>query len=184
MAQVTQLKQLQDLGTIVVADTGVTEEIEKYAPSDATTNPSLVLKALAGMPDAEQAKFFENAIKRAKEFAKTEEKSDLDNDVVGLALDFCACIRGKEILDIFEKLGHYKDPKNLGFIGNVSTELDARLSFDAAASVKRALRIFRIYESLGVKDAKKKILIKVATTWEGVQAAKEMSEKHGIRCNM
>ena len=148
-----QLKQFSTL----VADTGDIEAIQKFQPQDATTNPSLLLKA-AELPQ------YQHFLADAKSVAanKGGNTESLDQAVDQLAVDI-----GKEILDIIP--------------GRVSTEIDARLSFDAQATIKRAHRIIDLYSQKGID--KERILIKVASTWEGIKAAESL-EKEGIHCNL
>jgi len=145
-SQVEQLKKL----TTVVADTGDFNAIKKFAPQDATTNPSLIYKA-ATM--AEYASIVDDAVAYGE--------GDLSLTMDKLAVNF-----GTEITKIVP--------------GYVSTEVDARLSFDADATIAKARELINMYEEVGVK--KERILIKVAATWEGIQAAKVL-EGEGITCN-
>uniref|UniRef100_A0A7S3PT88 Transaldolase n=1 Tax=Aplanochytrium stocchinoi TaxID=215587 RepID=A0A7S3PT88_9STRA len=155
-----QLEQLK-AHTIVVADTGDFESIKAFKPTDATTNPSLIFAA-AKMP--QYKKLVTEAIAYGKE---NSPEGASDEDVLALILDKLAVNFGSEILKVVE--------------GLVSTEVDARLSYDTAESVFRAKRIIELYEAAGINRSR--ILIKLATTWEGVQAAKEL-KKEGINCNM
>uniref|UniRef100_H2Z7E0 Transaldolase n=1 Tax=Ciona savignyi TaxID=51511 RepID=H2Z7E0_CIOSA len=143
--------------TIVVADTGDIEAIGKYKPQDATTNPSLLLAA-AKMPE------YDHLINDALAYGKSQ-SSDLDSQVTS-AMDKLFVNFGVEILKTVP--------------GRVSTEVDARLSFDVEGSVAKAKKFIALYEAAGSKD---RILIKLSTTWEGVLAAKQL-EKEGIHCNM
>ncbi len=152
-----QLEQLKKLTTIV-ADTGDIEAIRQYQPEDATTNPSLILKA-AQMP--EYAKLVDQAV----EYAKS--KHDAQHAQVNCACDRLAVIIGKEILNIVP--------------GRISTEVDARLSYDTKASIEKARQLIAMYAEEGI--AKQRILIKLAATWEGIQAAKIL-ESEGINCNL
>jgi len=152
------LGQLKDL-TTVVADTGDFQAMEQFKPTDATTNPSLILAA------ANQKKYA-HLIEKAAEYGK-KSKSTLAEQVEA-ALDITCVLFGKEILNIIP--------------GRVSTEVDARLSFNKEASIEKAKRLVALYEGLGV--SKERILIKLASTWEGIQAAKELEEKYGIHCNL
>ncbi|KAG7192732.1 sedoheptulose-7-phosphate:D-glyceraldehyde-3- phosphate transaldolase [Scheffersomyces spartinae] len=155
------LEQLKATGTVIVTDTGEFESIAKYTPQDATTNPSLIL---AAAKKAEYAKLIDVAVDYVKAKipnASAEEKAEL-------ALDRLLVEFGKEILQIVP--------------GRVSTEVDARLSFNKEATIKKALEIIALYESIGIH--KDRILIKVASTWEGIQAARELEAKHGIHCNL
>ena len=152
-----KLEQLRNM-TTVVADTGDIESIQQYRPSDATTNPSLLYKA-AQMPQYQP--LVQSAIEYAQARGGSEEQRRL------LTLDKIAVNFGKEILDIVP--------------GRVSTEVDARLSFDTAATIARAERLIALYREAGVDSAR--ILIKIASTWEGIRAA-EVLEKKGIHCNL
>jgi len=169
-----QLEQLSAM-TIVVADTGDLDAIKEHKPTDSTTNPSLVLKALKALhSDDEKADNTEyNALlKLAVDYAKAKAKANTLSltDQLALALDRLSVEFGVRILQCIP--------------GYVSTELDARLSFDIDGSVARAVSIMAMYEELGVSDAKDRVLIKVATTWEGVQIARRLREGHDIKCNM
>lgn len=153
------LEQLKATGTTIVTDTGEFESIAKYKPQDATTNPSLILAATR---KPEYAKLVNVAVDYAKDKGSTPaEKADI-------ALDRLLVEFGKEILNIVP--------------GRVSTEVDARLSFDKEASKKKAIQIIKLYESIGI--SKERILIKIASTWEGIQAAKELEADYGIHCNL
>ncbi|MGA9575819.1 MAG: transaldolase [Lysobacterales bacterium] len=152
-----QLEQLQQFTTLV-ADTGDIESIRRYQPEDATTNPSLLLKAV-GLPH------YETLLQRAREYAETrggDSQTQLDN-----ATDQLAVLIGREILNIVP--------------GRVSTEVDARLSFDKQASMARARKLIDLYEKNGIE--RNRILIKLASTWEGIQAAAVL-EKENINCNL
>lgn len=152
-----KLEQLKKL-TTVVADTGEFEEIKKYRPTDATTNPSLIFAASS---KPEYQFLIEDAIQWGKKHSKNpKETTDCILDKVFVNF-------GMEILKIVP--------------GRVSTEVDARLSFDVEGSIKKAHRLISLYEEAGID--RKRILIKLASTWEGVQAAKVL-EKEGIHCNM
>jgi len=144
--------------TVVVADTGDIQAIDKYTPQDATTNPSLLLAA-AKMPE------YNELINDAVKYAKS--KSDKLDEQVEEAMDKLFVKFGCEILK--------KVP------GRVSTEVDARLSFDVEGSLAKARKFIKLYEAEGI--SRDRILIKLGTTWEGVQAAKVL-EKEGIHCNM
>lgn len=144
--------------TTVVADTGDFETLAAYSPQDATTNPSLILKALQ---KSEYGGVLDDAIRSVgKSSASGEEKIDLiiDHLLVGF---------GVKILEIVP--------------GRVSTEVDARLSFDTEATVSKARELIALYEAAGIR--RERILIKIASTWEGIRAA-EVLQKEGIRCNM
>lgn len=155
----SSLEQLKAAGTVVVADTGDFESIAKFTPQDATTNPSLIL---AATKQEKYNKLIDVAINYAKKNASTAE------DQASLALDRLLVEFGKEILSIVP--------------GRVSTEVDARLSFDKDATIKKAIEIIKMYEDLGI--SKDRVLIKIASTYEGIQAAKELESKHGIHCNL
>jgi transaldolase len=153
-----KLDQLKKHGTIIVADTGEINEIKLYKPTDATTNPSLIQAACA-LPE------YQYLIKEAIEYGKTHGKSKermLDLIITKIFVNF-----GVEILKIVP--------------GRVSTEVDARLSFDVEGSLRKAYEYIELYEKAGIK--KERILIKLASTWEGIEAAKIL-EKEGIHCNM
>lgn len=154
MKKLDQLKQM----TTVVSDSGEFEEIKKYHPTDATTNPSLIL---AASTKPEYQFLIEEAILWGKKNAKNS------NDVMETVIDRLFINFGLEILKIIP--------------GRVSTEVDARLSFDVEASVEKARHLISLYEAAGID--RKRILIKLASTWEGIKAA-EILEKEGIHCNM
>ncbi|RKP19083.1 transaldolase [Rozella allomycis CSF55] len=154
----TALEQLKKM-TTVVADTGEFKLIAKYKPTDATTNPSLILNAIK---QPHYSNLLQDAIKYAK--TKTSEK----NEIINLASDKLLVIFGAEILKLIP--------------GRVSTEVDARLSFDKEATITKALRIINLYEEIGIN--KGRVLIKIASTWEGIQAARELEQKHKIHCNL
>uniref|UniRef100_A0A8C5MWX3 Transaldolase n=1 Tax=Leptobrachium leishanense TaxID=445787 RepID=A0A8C5MWX3_9ANUR len=150
-----QLKQ----HTVVVADTGDFNAIEEYKPQDATTNPSLILAA-AQMPDYQN--LVKEAIKYGKKLGGSQEKQ-MDN-----IMDKLFVLFGCEILKVIP--------------GRVSTEVDARLSFDKNGMIERAKRIIALYKEAGID--KERILIKLSSTWEGIQAGKVLEEESGIHCNM
>ena len=152
-----QLEQLKEV-TVVVADTGDFESMRAYMPRDATTNPSLILKA-AQQPDYEY--LLDMAVKDGKRSGLSGQKQ-LDYIISRLLILF-----GIEILDIVP--------------GRVSTEVDARLSFDTRATVDKAREIIKMYEAEGAD--RERILIKIAATWEGIQAAKEL-RRDKVRCNL
>jgi transaldolase len=155
----TSLDQLKASGTVVVSDTGDFAAIGKYKPQDATTNPSLIL---AASKKPEYAKLIDVAIDYAK-----AKGGDIDHQV-DTALDRLLVEFGKEILAIIP--------------GKVSTEVDARFSFDTKASVDKALHIIELYKDLGIP--KERVLIKIASTWEGIKAAEILQRDHGINCNL
>lgn len=155
----SQLEQLKAAGTVVVADTGDFESIAKFTPQDATTNPSLIL---AATKQPQYAKLIDVAIDYAKSKGSTPQEQ------ASIALDRLLVEFGTEILKIVP--------------GRVSTEVDARLSFDKDATVKKALEIIEMYKDQGI--SKERVLIKIASTWEGIQAAKELEANYGIHCNL
>ncbi|ASA58283.1 transaldolase [Vibrio gazogenes] len=152
-----QLEQLRKY-TTVVADTGEIDAIKKYQPQDATTNPSLILKA-AQIP--EYAAFIDQAIAYAK--SKSDDKVQQLEDTS----DMLAVTIGKEILKSIP--------------GRISTEVDARLSYDTEKTIEKARKLISLYNDAGISNDR--ILIKVASTWEGIRAA-EVLEKDGINCNL
>ncbi|NJN02185.1 MAG: transaldolase [Leptolyngbyaceae cyanobacterium RM1_1_2] len=159
MAQ-SLLEQLRTM-TIVVADTGDIQAIEQFKPRDATTNPSLITAA-AQMPQY-QAIVDETLLQ-----AKADLGLDAsDKDIANLAFKRLAVAFGLKILQIIP--------------GRVSTEVDARLSYDTAATIETAHDLIAQYEAAGI--SRDRILIKIASTWEGIQAAKAL-EKEGIHCNL
>ncbi len=151
MKTMNQLDQLKSY-TTVVADTGNFLQLAQFAPRDATTNPSLILKAVL---QPEYAPLLAETVAAHNGLA-------LDEIVDRVLVRF-----GLEILKVVP--------------GRVSTEVDARLSFDRAATVARARRIMALYEAAGIP--RERVLIKIASTWEGIQAAAEL-EREGIRCNL
>jgi len=148
MNQLEQLKQY----TTIVADTGDFQSIEAYSPQDATTNPSLILKAV-----------------QKDEYRPLLEQSARDFKSHGAAhiIDQLLVAFGRRILDIIP--------------GRVSTEVDARLSFDTEATIAKGRELIALYEAAGVD--RERVLIKIASTWEGIRAA-EALQRDGIRCNM
>jgi transaldolase len=154
------LDQLKDV-TVVVSDTGDINSIEKFKPRDATTNPSLIAAA-AAMPA--YAKIVDDALLWAQ---KAAPKGAPTHDVAKLAIDRLSVEFGLRILKIVP--------------GRVSTEVDARLSYDTKASIDKARSLIKMYEDAGA--SRERILIKLASTWEGIRAA-EVLEKEGIHCNM
>jgi len=152
-----KLDQLKSM-TLVVADTGDIEAIKQFKPQDATTNPSLLLKA-AAMPQ------YSSLVEQARKYGQASDKS---NQVqLDLACDRLAVLVGAEILKFVP--------------GRVSTEVDARLSFSEAAMLKRARLLIDQYEELGF--SRDRVLIKLASTWEGIAAAEKL-ELEGINCNL
>jgi len=154
------LDQLRTM-TTVVSDTGDINAIKQYKPQDSTTNPSLIAAA-AGMP--EYAPIVDGVLKQARDAAGPKAS---DHDVAALAFKELAVAFGKKILEIVP--------------GRVSTEVDARLSYDTDKSIATARDIISQYESAGI--SRERVLIKLASTWEGIKAA-EILEKEGIHCNM
>ncbi|KXL46280.1 hypothetical protein M433DRAFT_153736 [Acidomyces richmondensis BFW] len=155
----SSLDQLKATGTTVVCDSGDFATIDKYKPQDATTNPSLILAA-AKKP--EYAKLLDEAVAYGKKHGKTLDEQ-VDSTLDNLLVQF-----GSEILKIVP--------------GRVSTEVDARFSFDEEGSIKKALHIIDLYKEKGI--GKERVLIKLATTWEGIKAAQKLQSEHGINCNM
>ncbi|OOF49747.1 transaldolase [Rodentibacter trehalosifermentans] len=153
----TQLDSLRSM-TVVVADTGDIEAIKKYQPQDATTNPSLILSASA-LP--QYAPLIDEAISYAK--AQSSDKAQQLID----AEDKLAVNIGLEILKIVP--------------GRISTEVDARLSYNTQATVEKARKLIALYNAAGISNDR--ILIKIASTWQGIRAA-EILEKEGINCNL
>ncbi len=152
-----QLKQLKAY-TTVVADTGDFGSIEAYKPQDATTNPTLIYKAV-------QMDRYSNLLEEAVTLAeKTGEHGDA---LVSSVIDQLLVLFGREILQIIP--------------GRVSTEVDARLSFDTEGSVAKARRLIELYAKQGID--RERVLIKVASTWEGLLAARQL-EQEGIHCNL
>lgn len=154
------LQQLRAM-TVVVADTGDIEAIEKFTPQDATTNPSLILAA-AQMPQYQG--IVDDTLKQARQDCGSAAPAA---QVVSLAFERLAVAFGRKILQIIP--------------GRVSTEVDARLSFDSEATIAKARELIAQYEASGV--ARTRVLIKIAATWEGIQAAAVL-EKEGIHCNL
>ncbi len=148
MNQLDQLKQ----HTTVVADTGNFKQLAQFAPQDATTNPSLILKAVQ-QPDYAPL---------LAETVSAQRGQPLEAVVDEVLVRF-----GREILQIIP--------------GRVSTEVDARLSFDTESTLARARRLIGLYEAAGIQ--RERVLIKIASTWEGIQAAAQL-EREGIRCNL
>lgn len=152
-----QLDSLREL-TVVVADTGDIDAIRQYKPEDATTNPSLILSA-AALP--QYAALIDEAIAYGKQQSQDKAQQLVD------AEDKLAVNIGLEILKLVP--------------GRVSTEVDARLSYDTEATVAKARKLIALYEVAGIN--KNRILIKIASTWQGIRAA-EILEKEGINCNL
>lgn len=151
----SKLEQLKAM-TVVVADTGDIEAIRQYQPIDATTNPSLLLKA-AQLPQ------YQSLVQETITEVKATGTADLLSD----CMDELAVKIGREILQVVP--------------GRVSTEIDARLSFNTKATVERGLRLVERYANAGISTDR--ILLKIASTWEGIKAA-ELLEKQGIQCNL
>lgn len=154
----SQLEELKKY-TVIVADTGDIEAIRRHKPQDATTNPSLLFKA-ASMPEYQN--LVQDAIAWAQKQNTKDQKELLNKIIVKLFINF-----GSEILKIVP--------------GRVSTEVDARLSFDVEKSIERAREYIALYKEHGIE--KDRILVKLASTWEGIEAARVL-EKEGIHCNM
>ena len=157
MTNKSKLEQLKGM-TTVVADTGDFEAISQYSPEDATTNPSLILKA-AQMPAYKNLVSQVIAAVAAENISSEEQLSQcMDKLAVGIGRKIVAVVPGR-----------------------VSTEVDARLSFDTAGSISKARQIISLYEKAGI--GKERVLIKMASTFEGIRAA-ELLEKEGINCNL
>ena len=157
MTNKSKLAQLKDM-TTVVADTGDFDAIAQYSPEDATTNPSLLLKA-AQMPAYREL---------VDEVIKSVTHGKLSSDEqLSACTDKLAVRFGEKILEVIP--------------GRVSTEVDARLSFDTEGSVAKARQLINLYEQAGI--GKERVLIKMASTWEGIRAAEQL-EKEGINCNL
>ncbi|XP_065066389.1 transaldolase-like [Rhopilema esculentum] len=158
MATKNALEQLKEL-TTVVADTGDFQAIAQFQPTDATTNPSLILAA-SKLPQYDH--LIDDAIKYGQ-----ANGNDI-NEKVTAAMDKLFVSFGLEILKVVP--------------GRVSTEVDARLSFDVEGSIEKAKKFIALYEKAGI--SKKRVLIKLSSTWEGIQAAKVLEEQYGIHCNL
>jgi transaldolase len=154
MNKLDQLKAM----TLVVADTGDLNAIKSFLPEDATTNPSLVLKAA-------QLEDYQHLIGEAKSWAQAQGGNG--QQIMDNTCDYLAVAIGKEVLSAIP--------------GRISTEVDSRLSFDTAATVARAKHIIDLYAQQGI--SKDRVLIKIASTWEGIQAGKQL-ESEGINCNL
>lgn len=154
MSALDQLKSM----TKVVADTGDIDAIRRYQPVDATTNPSLILKAATL---TQYAQLMQDALVYGCK------QSDDKKEQIAFACDYLTVAIGKEIQGVIP--------------GYISTEVDARLSFDTEATVGKALELIRLYKEAGADTGR--VLIKIAATWEGIRAA-GILEKQGIRCNL
>jgi len=153
----SKLDQLKTV-TTVVADTGDIDAIAQWRPEDATTNPSLLLKAAA-------SEAYRPMLDKAVAQARRQGGSGAEQ--LTMATDMLAVLAGREILNLIP--------------GVVSTEVDARLSFDTTATLARARRLVELYDQQGVDT--NRVLIKIAATWEGIRAAEQL-EKEGIHCNL
>ena len=154
MDKLEQLKQMTD----VVADTGDLSAIKQYKPVDATTNPSLLLKAV-DLPE------YSSLILSSRDWAAS--KGGGNQEIVSKSCDKLAVEIGTEILKIIP--------------GRVSSEVDARLSFDEKATIEKAKQLIDLYDQNGIPP--ERVLIKIASTWEGIRAAEKL-EKDGINCNL
>lgn len=152
-----QLEQLKSM-TTVVADTGDIEAIKQFKPVDATTNPSLLLKA-AALPA------YASLLQESKEWAQAQ--SDHSSEQLSLMSQKFGVLIGLEVLKLIP--------------GRISTEVDARFSFDTEKTLDQARNLIRLYNEAGI--ANDRILIKIASTWEGIQAAKVL-EQEGVNCNL
>jgi len=157
MTATNQLDQLKAF-TTVVADTGDFASIKKYSPQDATTNPTLIYKAV-------QLDEYKPLLERA--IADNKSSTLSGSDLVKTIIDDLLIQFGREILQIVP--------------GRVSTEVDARLSFDTSATIEKARYLIGLYEKQGI--SRERVLIKIASTWEGAKAA-EVVQKEGINCNL
>jgi transaldolase len=155
----TLLEQLNTM-TVTVADTGDINSIEKFRPRDATTNPSLITAA-AQMPE------YREIVDGALRWAETKAAGSGSEKIIRLAVDRLAVEFGLRILQIVP--------------GRVSTEVDARLSYDTHATVEKGRYLIQLYEAAGA--SRERVLIKIASTWEGIRAA-EILEQEGIHCNL
>lgn len=155
----TFLEQLKAV-TVVVADTGDFASIQKFRPRDATTNPSLIAAASA-MPQ------YQGLVAQALDWARKDSKDTSKAAIAKRAVDRLAVEFGMEILKVVP--------------GRVSTEVDARLSYDTDKSIEKARELIAMYAKAGI--GKERILIKLASTWEGIKAA-EVLEREGIHCNL
>jgi transaldolase len=157
MSAASKLAQLKEM-TTVVADTGDFEAISQYSPEDATTNPSLILKAA-------QTPIYQSLV---HDVISSVGKNTLSSDEqLSLCMDKLAVGIGQKIIDVIP--------------GRVSTEVDARLSFDTERSVAKARQLIELYQQAGI--TKERVLIKMASTFEGIRAAQQL-EKEGINCNL
>ena len=154
----SSLEQLKKY-TRVVSDSGDFESIDAYKPLDATTNPSLIL---AAVKEEKYARLIDTAVQYAKEKGGDKD-TQLEN-----ATDRLLVLFGEEILKLIP--------------GRVSTEVDAHLSFATQATIEKAKSLIALYESQGIK--KERVLIKIASTYEGIKAAAELESKYGIHCNL
>ena len=154
------LEQLRTM-TTVVADSGDINSIKKFKPTDSTTNPSLI-QAAAGMPD--YSSIVDDVLEHAREGAGTNAS---DKEVAAAAFKTLAVAFGRKILEIVP--------------GRVSTEVDARMSYDKAKTMEQAHDIIKQYDEAGI--GRERVLIKIASTWEGIKAAEEL-EREGIHCNL
>ena len=157
MSAKSKLEQLKDM-TTVVADTGDFEAISQYSPEDATTNPSLILKA-AQMPS------YKSLVDEV--IASVSGGALSSDEQVSLCMDKLAVGIGEKIIKVIP--------------GRISTEVDARLSFDTEKSITKARQLIDLYETAGI--GKERVLIKMASTFEGIRAARQL-EKEGINCNL
>ena len=146
--------------TVIVADTGDIKSIETFKPRDATTNPSLITAA-------SQVPAYSDIVDGALRQSRKETGGGDEKKIVALAIDRLAVEFGLRILKIVS--------------GRVSTEVDARLSYDTAATIEKAHTLIGFYEQAGV--SRERVLIKIASTWEGIKAAEKL-EKEGIHCNL
>jgi transaldolase len=154
----TQILAALKAQSTIVADTGDIAAIKAHQPEDATTNPSLLLKA-------SEIEAYQPLLQQALAYAKANESNS--EQQVALACDYFSVLLGKEISEVVP--------------GYISTEVDARLSFNTEATIAKAKALLALYREVGVDT--NKILIKIASTWEGIKAAEQL-EKEGIKCNL
>ncbi|CCE63593.1 hypothetical protein TPHA_0F01080 [Tetrapisispora phaffii CBS 4417] len=160
----TTLEKLRETGTTIVADTGDFEMISQYKPQDSTTNPTLILKASEKEAYTE---LVDSVIEKYVTAKKIKTESDVTPEVCEAIFDRILVAFGEQILKIVP--------------GRVSTEVDAKYSFDKEGSINKAKEIIKLYEDDGI--SKERVLIKLSSTWEGIQAAKVLEKEYGIHVN-
>jgi transaldolase len=152
------LEQLKKFST-VVADSAEFQVVKKFEPYDATTNPTLLLKAV-------QSETYKSLLQEAIQYGR--ENGENNAEKVSLSMNKLAVNFGLKLLQVIP--------------GRVSTELDARFSFDTGSTIKKAKEIIDLYKAEGI--SKDRVLLKIASTWEGIQAAEVLENEYGFRCNM